>query len=86
MIIECKKCYLWDLAAKESGYRSAMCQKCFDKNFKSVHLPNQPDSSKREDSYVYSEFGTSLAVSFITSEGIKTIVPGKRYDINLNEI
>ena len=33
-----------------------------------------------------SEFGCAVPVVFHTSEGIKTILPGKRYDDNLNEI
>lgn len=33
-----------------------------------------------------SEFGCSSPVSFNTSEGIKTMYPGKRYDDNLNEL
>lgn len=45
----------------------------------------QPERSKREDSY-FCEFGCSIPVRFNTSEGIKTMIPGKIYDNNLNEI
>ncbi len=50
------------------------------------HINNQPERSKREDAYSYSEFGCSFPVSFITQEGVKTILPNKRYDEHLNEI
>ena len=35
---------------------------------------------------VTEEFGCSQPISFNTSEGIKTMRPGKAYDKNLNEI
>lgn len=35
---------------------------------------------------IISEFGCSQPISFNTSEGIKTMMPGKSYDQNLNEI
>lgn len=35
---------------------------------------------------IYCEFGCSSPISFFTSEGIKTIMPGKSYDKELNEI
>lgn len=35
---------------------------------------------------LYEEFGCSIPVSFMTSEGVKTMFPGKSYDKNLNEI
>jgi hypothetical protein len=31
--LECQKCILWDLAAKLYGYRSGMCEECFNENF-----------------------------------------------------
>ena len=37
-----------------------------------------------EDSYV--EFGCSIPIRFNTSEGVKRIEPGKKYDQYLNEI
>jgi len=39
----------------------------------------------KENSY-YVEFGCSFPIAFNTSEGIKVMHPGKRYDNNLNEI
>lgn len=39
-----------------------------------------------EESKIYSEIGVSSPISFITSDGIKTIQPDKKYDMNLNEI
>lgn len=48
--------------------------------------PYQPERLSPEDSNIHSEFGCSFPVSFNTSEGKKTIYPGKRYDENLNEI
>ena len=45
----------------------------------------QPERSKRKDSYEC-EFGFCYPVSFFTSQGIKTMEPGKKYDSNLNEI
>ncbi len=45
----------------------------------------QPERSKREDSYSV-EFGSDTGISFLTSEGIKKLEPGKKYDKNLNEI
>jgi hypothetical protein len=38
------------------------------------------------DKGMTSEFGCSFPVRFNTSDGIKTMEPGKRYDDNLNEI
>lgn len=32
------------------------------------------------------EFGCSIPITFVTSEGLKTMQPGKSYDENLNEI
>jgi len=46
----------------------------------------QPERLNPEDSNIYSEFGCSIPVNFITSKGIKRLEPGKRYDTNLNEI
>lgn len=34
----------------------------------------------------FSEFGSATGCSFTTSQGVKTMIPGKRYDENLNEI
>jgi hypothetical protein len=50
-----------------------------------IDLIDQPERSKREDSYRV-EFGSSSPISCMTSEGIKTMVPGKKYDENWNEI
>ena len=50
-----------------------------------VEVYEQPECSKKEVSY-YSEFGCSSPVVFNTSEGRKTMQPGKSYDENLNEI
>jgi aromatic ring-opening dioxygenase LigB subunit len=47
---------------------------------------NQPERSKREDSYTHAEFGCSIPIRFNTSEGIKTMNPRKVCDENLNEI
>lgn len=44
------------------------------------------DDVKQLDNEVYCEFGCSSPISFITSQGIKTMHPGKKYDENLNEI
>lgn len=53
----------------------------FDNEYKS-----QPERLNPEESEVYSEFGCSMPICFNTSEGVKTMMPGKRYDKNLNEI
>ena len=45
----------------------------------------QPERSKREDSYRV-EFGCSSPISCMTSQGKKTLVPGKKYDENWDEI
>lgn len=39
---ECPQCFLWDIAAKDAGYYHGMCSDCFDKNYFSLNLPNQP--------------------------------------------
>lgn len=73
---ECEKCKIWDMAAKEAGAVSAMCSDCFDRNhtiFKSEYTP------------IYQEFGCSIPIRFQTSDGIKTMQPGKSYDEDLNE-
>jgi hypothetical protein len=46
--ILCSKCGLWDLAAKQSGYASGMCEECFNKNFVRLTrpLPDHPTSLK----------------------------------------
>ncbi len=33
---DCEKCLVWNMAAKESGYQSGMCEDCFNKYF--VHF------------------------------------------------
>lgn len=50
------------------------------------NLKNQPERLNPEEPYIYSEFGCSIPIKFNTSKGIKTMIPGKRYDENLNEI
>lgn len=34
----CLQCKLWDMSAKENGYASGMCEKCFNKLYVSVDL------------------------------------------------
>jgi hypothetical protein len=46
----------------------------------------QPERLSPEDSNLHSEWGCSFPILFNTSEGIKKMEPGKRYDDNLNEI
>ena len=33
MSAECMKCKMWDMAAKENGYHSGMCEECFNLHF-----------------------------------------------------
>ncbi len=42
--------------------------------------------SKLKEGETFSEFGCSLPISFLTSNGVKTMQPGKMYDKDLNEI
>ncbi len=35
---------------------------------------------------IHCEFGCSIPITFNTSDGMKTIYPGKKYDENFNEI
>lgn len=58
--------------------------KAWKKAFIDFH--NQPERLNPEESKFYSEFGCSMPISFNTSDGMKTMMPGKRYDENLNEI
>lgn len=40
--MECQKCKLWDIAAKEAGKAGGMCKECFDKffvHFKPIYDP-----------------------------------------------
>ena len=41
---------------------------------------------EQKENEITSEFGCSIPVRFSTSSGIKTMIPGKTYDENLNEI
>jgi hypothetical protein len=36
----CEKCKLWQMAAKENGYYSGMCEDCFNKYYVQVVLPD----------------------------------------------
>jgi hypothetical protein len=56
-----------------------VCNKCEPTFFSRERL-------NPEESEVYSEFGCSMPIRFNTSKGIKTMMPGIRYDENLNEI
>jgi hypothetical protein len=41
--MECQKCKLWDMAAKEAGKAGGMCEECFNKNnvhFRPIYEPN----------------------------------------------
>ena len=42
--------------------------------------------SELKDGETFSEFGCSSPISFLTSNGVKTMQPGKMYDKDLNEI
>lgn len=44
-----------------------------------IHFPNDQEIT-------HEEFGCSSPFRFFTSEGIKTMQPGKTYDRELNEI
>lgn len=46
----------------------------------------EDEAVKPLDKEMTSEFGCSVPLCFNTSDGIKTMEPGKRYDDNLNEI
>lgn len=42
----CEQCQLWDMAAKQSGYHSGMCEECFNEHF--VAFNSQYDESTIE--------------------------------------
>ncbi len=46
--IECVKCKAWDMAAKQNGYQSGMCEECFEKGYFAVHLEHEPKLKKEE--------------------------------------
>lgn len=50
------------------------------------HKEMTDEEKKEHRIYTYEEFGCSQPISFITSKGVKTLSPNKKYDENLNEI
>lgn len=46
--VECQKCKLWDMAAKEAGKAGGMCGECFDKRhilFEPIYDPYSKNES-----------------------------------------
>lgn len=51
-----------------------------------IKIDGTPIESNYKKDCIREEFGSSIGISFITSEGIKKMEPGKTYDKNINEL
>ena len=83
---ECKKKCQYKYLVTQVNKISCLCSAVCLSHWADNEVAESNYDPKTRTEILYTEYGCSHPISFNTSEGRKTMLPGKRYNENLDEI